>query len=89
MIKFFLFILLCLAIMFFIADYLKKDCEKDENFSFFCGSNYENLIEECKKDQVTLKWVFTLDEKFKRFFESKDYISAVPYEEFKFDVPTE
>lgn len=75
--------------MFFIADYLKKACEKDENFSLFCDSNYENLVEECKKDQVTLKWVFTLDEKFKKFFESKDYISAVPYEEFKFDVPTE
>jgi len=81
--------ILCLAIMFFIADYLKKACEKDENFSLFCDSNYENLVEECKKDQVTLKWVFTLDEKFKKFFESKDYISAVPYEEFKFDVPTE
>lgn len=72
-----------------IADYLQQAFEQEKKFSRFCESHYEDLVEECKKDQVTLKWVFTLNERFKKFFESKDYISSAPYEEFEFDVPTE
>lgn len=87
MVGFFIF-MLCLAIIL-IGDYLQQAFDREKNFSSFCGSHYEDLVEECKKDQVTLKWVFTLNERFKKFFESKDYISSVPYEEFEFDVPTE
>lgn len=86
MVVFFSFMLYLAALP--IADYLQQVFEREKKFRF-CDSNYEDLVEECKKDQVTLKWVFTLDKKFKKFIESKDYVSSAPYEEFEFDVPTE
>lgn len=53
------------------------------------NSDYNYLVNQCVRDHIVLNWVTTLESRFKKFFESKHYISAVPYEEFEFDVPTE
>lgn len=51
-------------------------------------SDYEKLIEQCKKDPSTLNWVKSLNERFERFIGTIEYHTRKPYDEFKFRIPT-
>jgi hypothetical protein len=49
--------------------------------------DYDFLIRQCVRDHIVLNWVTTLESRFKKFIESDEYATTVPYDKFMLNVP--
>lgn len=51
------------------------------------NSDYNDLIRQCVRDHIVLNWVTTLESRFKKFIESDEYATTVPYDKFMLNIP--
>lgn len=83
-----LFIMLCIiglsygVIQIYDAIQMEKDTIKQS-----VNSDYNDLIRQCVRDHIVLNWVTTLESRFKKFIESDEYATTVPYDKFMLNIP--
>ena len=51
------------------------------------NSDYNDLVNQCVRDHIVLNWVTTLESRFKKFIESDEYATTVPYDKFMLNIP--
>lgn len=49
--------------------------------------DYDALVRQCVIDHIVLNWVTTLETRFKKFIESDEYATTVPYDKFILNIP--
>ena len=49
--------------------------------------DYNNLVRLCVRDHIVLNWVTTLESRIKKFIESNEYATTVPYDKFMLNIP--
>jgi hypothetical protein len=49
-------------------------------------SDYNELIENCKYDPITLNWVTSLNKRFENFMRSNEYQVRKPYDKFRLKI---
>ena len=86
MIAFFMVIGVVVILFGIIQLYDDIQIEKNKTKQFV-NSDYNYLIKQCVRDHIVLNWVTTLETRFKKFIESNEYATTVPYDKFMLNIP--
>lgn len=83
-----LFIVLSVIVLLYAVVQLYDDAQTDKNeIKQSVNSDYNNLVRLCVRDHIVLNWVTTLESRFKKFIESDEYATTVPYDKFRLNIP--
>ena len=83
-----LFIVVCLIVLAYVAIQLYDEVQTDKDrIKQSVNSDYNDLVNQCVRDHIVLNWVTTLESRFKKFIESDEYATTVPYDKFMLNIP--
>lgn len=78
----------CIIVIFYGIMQVYDDIQQEKDkIKRSVNSDYELLVKLCVKDHIVLNWVTTLESKFKKFIESDEYATIVPYDKFMLNIP--
>lgn len=83
-----LFISLIVIVLAYVVIQLYDEVQTDrDTIKQSVNSDYNDLVNQCVRDHIVLNWVTTLESRFKKFIESDEYATTVPYDKFMLNIP--
>lgn len=83
-----LFIVLSIIVLAYVVIQSYDDAQTDKDkIKQSVTLDYDWLIRQCVRDHIVLNWVTTLESRFKKFIESDEYATTVPYDKFMLNIP--
>lgn len=84
-----LFIVLSIVLLYAVIQLYDGIQIEQNKIKQSVNSDYNNLVRLCVIDHIVLNWVTTLESRFKKFIESNEYATTVPYDKFMLNIPHE
>ena len=82
------FIALIVIVLAYAVIQLYDDVQTDKDeIKQSVKLDYDGLVSLCVRDHIVLNWVTTLESRFKKFIESDEYATTVPYDKFMLNIP--
>jgi hypothetical protein len=83
-----LFIALIVIVLVYALKQSYDEFQTDEDkIKQSVNLDYNYLVNQCVRDHIVLNWLTTLESRFKKFIESDEYATTVPYDKFMLNIP--